>query len=301
MTKYLKYLLPLVSAAIISCGGHGKPDAYGIIDAHGWMIASSEPGQIVSLNVFEGARVEKGSEALRLDTARLALQYKALESQIKALQPTLPDVGKQLDVMYSRRKAIENERARIRPLVESGSVSSKQLDEVEDQLRVLDSQISAMRSNLSRESAAVLANIESLRSQADIVRDQIERCLITCPESGTVTALYIKLHEFVSPGLPIFKLTDYDHPYVDAWLEGGTVSGLSLGDSLTVGTDIPGGGLKMSRGRVSFIAGEAEFTPNKVMTRDSRTKQVYRIRIELPGGEGFKPGMPAEVFISRRP
>ena len=301
MTKNLKYLLPLVFVAVISCSGHGTPDAYGVIDAHGWVISSSEPGQIVSMNVHEGAKMEKGSEALRLDTSRLALQYAALENQIKALRPTLPDVGKQLDVMYSRRKAVENERMRIRPLVEAGSASARQLDEVEDQIRVLDSQISAMRSSLSREAASVLANIESLRSQADIIRDQIERCLVSCPESGTVTALYINLHEFVSPGLPIFKLTDFDHPYVDAWLDGSTVSGLSLGDSLVVGTDIPGGGLKKIRGRVSFIADEAEFTPNKVMTRDSRTRQVDRIRIELPGGEGFKPGMPAEVFVSSRP
>ena len=301
MTKYIKYLFPLIFPLLFSCSGKGTPDAYGIIDANGWMIASSQPGQIVEMNVAEGMTVEKGSEALRLDTAILALQYNALASQIKALQPTLPDVGKQLDVMYSQRKAVENEKVRIRPLVESGSVSAKQIEDIDDKLRVLDSQISAARSNLSRESAAVLANIESLRSQADIIRDQIDRCSISCPESGVVTSLFIKLHEFVAPGIPIFKITDYDHPYVDTWVDGGTLSGISLGDSLTVCTDIPGGGLKQSRGRISFIASEAEFTPNKVMTRDSRTKQVYRVRIDLPGGEGLKPGMAAEVFITSRP
>lgn len=302
MTRHLpiSLLLCLFSGLCLSCSDGDAPDAYGIIDAHSWMIASSEAGQIVSLAVEEGMAVPKGSLACQLDTARLSLQREALQAQMEALRATLPDTRKQLDVLYRQKASLENEKARIEPLVATGTASASQLDNIADQLAVLESQITAAHSSLSRESAAILAQIESLKSQETLVRDQIRHCRIENPESGTVSEVYTKLHEFVAPGHPIYKLTDYDHPFVDAWLDINALTRIALGDSLSVTTDGPDGKRINSRGRISYIASEAEFTPNKVMTRDTRTRQVYRIRIELPASPALKPGLPAEVYLDGR-
>lgn len=289
-------ILCLVALFLLSCAHSGKPVAYGILDAHGWQIAASQPGQIVQLNVEEGMTVQKGSLACQLDTSRLTLQLDALQAQMKSLRATLPDVGKQLEVLYRQKKSLQREKARLEPLVASGTASSKQMEEVDDQLFVLESKITASSSQLSRETSAILANIESLQSQATLLQDQITRCRIENPEDGMVTRVHMHLHEFVAAGQPIFKLTDYDHLYVDAWMDAVTLSGISLGDSLKVCTDAPDGGLFTTRGRVSFIAEEAEFTPNRVMTRDSRTRQVYRIRIDVPASGPLRPGMPAEIY-----
>lgn len=289
-------VLCLAALMLISCKFGSTPDAYGILDARGWQIASPQPGQIVLMDVEEGMTVKKGSLAVQLDTSRLSLQLDALRTQVKALRATLPDVGKQLEVLYRQKKALEREKARLDPLVKSGTASAKQLEEVEDQLFVLEGKIAASSNSLSRETSAILANIESLQSQATLVEDQIRRCRIENPEDGTVTRVHMHLHEFVAAGQPIYKLTDYKHLYVDAWMDAVTLSGIALGDSLKVQTDAPDGGFYSTRGRVSFISEEAEFTPNRVMTRDSRTRQVFRIRIDLPAGGPLKPGMPAEIY-----
>ena len=289
-------ILCLAALLLLSCGNSNKPAAYGILDAHGWQIAASQPGQIVELNVEEGMTVEKGSLACQLDTSRLALQLDALHAQVKSLRATLPDVGKQLEVLYRQKKSLQREKARLEPLVASGTASAKHMEEVDDQLFVLESKITASSSQLSREASAILANIESLQSQATLLKDQIQRCRIENPENGTVTRVHMHLHEFVAAGQPIYKLTDYNNLYVDAWMDAVTLSGIELGDSLTVKTDAPDGGLFETRGRVSFIAEEAEFTPNRVMTRDSRTRLVYRIRIDVPAAGPLKPGMPAEIY-----
>ena len=289
-------LISLAALLILSCGRNQKPDAYGILDAHGWQIASPQAGQIVQLEVEEGMTVKKGSLACQLDTSRLTLQWDALQAQIKSLRATMPNVGQQLEVLYRQRKSLQREKERLEPLVKSGTVSAKQLDEVEDQLFVLESKIAASSNSLSRETSAILANIEALQSQATLLRDQIRRCRIENPEDGTVSRVNMHLHEFIDAGQPIFKLTDYAHLYADAWLDAVTLSGISLGDSLTVKTDAPDGGLYSTKGRVSFISEEAEFTPNKVMTRESRTRQVYRVRIDIPAGGPLKPGMPVEIY-----
>lgn len=290
-------LAGLLLLAALSCNRNRTPDAYGIIDAHSWMIAVSEPGQIVSLDISEGARVEKDAVVGCLDTTRLSLQYQALQSQIQALRPTLPDTGKQMDVLYRQKDALQRERERVAPLVEGGSVSSRQLEDMDDKIRVLDSKIQADRSNLSRETAAVLAQMESLRSQAAIIRDQIASCIIRNPEEGTVTQQFAHLHEFIAAGQPIYKLSDYAHLYVDAWVDGGVLDGVALGDAARVRISAPDGRPAETMGTVTFIAEEAEFTPNRILTRDTRTNMVYRVRISLPLEGKMKPGMPAEVYF----
>ena len=51
-------------------------------------------------------------------------------------------------------------------------------------------------------------------------------------------------------------------------------------------------------GRLSFIAGEAEFTPKSVQTFEERVSLMYHIKIDLDNPEGIlKPGMPADARI----
>ena len=50
------------------------------------------------------------------------------------------------------------------------------------------------------------------------------------------------------------------------------------------------------KGRLTYIASKAEFTPKNVQTRDERVKLVYRVKVGLDNADGFfKPGMPAEA------
>ena len=160
MTRHRSFPVLLWALVLLTaCGRSARPDAYGIIDAHSWMVASSEAGQIVDLQAEEGCRLAQGALAVRLDTGALSLQLRAFESQVRALRPTLPDVGRQLDVLYRQREALAGEQTRGDALVAAGAAPSRKSDDVADQLRVLDSQIAAARSSLSRETAAVLANI----------------------------------------------------------------------------------------------------------------------------------------------
>jgi hypothetical protein len=55
-------------------------------------------------------------------------------------------------------------------------------------------------------------------------------------------------------------------------------------------------------GHVIFIAREAEFTPRNVQTPEERSKQVFRIKIQLDEGlDRLRPGMFADVNLDGRP
>lgn len=293
-----RLILPILLLAV-SCGRGAVPDAYGILEARSWMIAASVPGQIVSMDIHEGDRVDSGEVRVMLDTARLSLQKKALEARMDALRPTLPEERKQIDVLEREKRALASERSRLEPLVASGSVSSKQLDAIDDKISVVDSKITAARSSIGREKAAVLAEMSGLASQLDILNDEIARCSIVNPERGTVTAKYVNLHEFVTAGMPVYKLSDYENLYVDAWLDGDVLSKVSLGSEMDITVDAGSKVSKTLRGTISYIAQEAEFTPNKVMTRDTRATMVYHVRIDILNDGLLRAGMPAEVRLPR--
>ena len=51
-------------------------------------------------------------------------------------------------------------------------------------------------------------------------------------------------------------------------------------------------------GEVVFISRQGEFTPSNVQTLEERSKQVFRIKVDLPQGiTKLRPGMTADVWL----
>jgi len=52
-------------------------------------------------------------------------------------------------------------------------------------------------------------------------------------------------------------------------------------------------------GEISFVADQANFTPEKIETRSDRVGQVYRAKVRiLKGAERLQPGTEGDVFFA---
>jgi HlyD family secretion protein len=90
-------------------------------------------------------------------------------------------------------------------------------------------------------------------------------------------------------------VTDLATPWLTVYVDEPDLDRLRLGQEAEVTTD----GGETRRGRISYIASAAEFTPRNVQTRDERVKLVFKVKIALPNEDGlFKPGMPAEARLA---
>jgi len=90
-------------------------------------------------------------------------------------------------------------------------------------------------------------------------------------------------------------VTDLPNAWLNAYVAEPDLARLRLGQEAEVTTDDG----QSRKGRVSFVASRAEFTPKNVQTRDERVKLVYRIKVALENADGlFKPGMPATAHLS---
>ena len=70
---------------------------------------------------------------------------------------------------------------------------------------------------------------------------------------------------------------------------------LQVGQKLRVTID--SFGKESFTGTVTFVSRQAEFTPSNVQTPEERSKQVFRIKVELPANDRLRPGMSADVWL----
>ena len=117
------------------------------------------------------------------------------------------------------------------------------------------------------------------------------------PVTGVVTETLAEKGELAARGTGIVVVTDLPNAWLNAYVAETDLARLRLGQEAEVVTDDG----QLRKGRVSFVASRAEFTPKNVQTRDERVKLVYRIKVALENEDGlFKPGMPATARLQRR-
>src|SRR4029453_19619280 len=95
-----------------------------------------------------------------------------------------------------------------------------------------------------------------------------------------------------APGRPLPPLSDPGDLFVRAFVPETQIGNVKVGQEATVTTDSP---TEPYTGTVSFVASEAQFTPNNVETKDQRTKLVFEVRVRVSETSGaLKAGMPVD-------
>ena len=83
--------------------------------------------------------------------------------------------------------------------------------------------------------------------------------------------------------------------YLKAYVTGTQVSGLKVGQAVSVFLDQPEGGLRTLKGTIQWVSDQAEFTPKMIQTREERVSLVYAIKVAVANDGTIKIGMPGEV------
>lgn len=144
------------------------------------------------------------------------------------------------------------------------------------------------------------AEIRQAEAEVQVVQTRIRDAVAVSPVDGVVLVRAAEPGEVRPAGSPVVTVGDLAHPWLRAYINETDLGRVRIGTDVSVRTDsFPG---KTYRGRVSFIASEAEFTPHQIQTEEERVRLVYRIKIDLenPNGE-LKSNMPADAEIPLLP
>lgn len=303
MTKNMTMIMNIKSGLVFAalalvaagCGKNIEYDACGQVDATQVTVSAENAGRVLSMAVEEGEVVTAGQLLGALDSVQTYLQIMELRERIAGSSSRLVDIKKQGQPNLSQLENLQSEYERYSKLLEGNATTRKQVDDLTDKIAVLKAQIAAQTQSWERGNASVRSEVQGYEIQLARLEDQLAKCRIVAPVSGTVLTRYAETGEFVTLGKPLFKVADLDQTYVRAYFSSAQLSGLKLNDTVTVIPDDGTASPKRIQGRVIWISEQSEFTPKNIQTRDERADLVYAVKVAVPNDGTLRLGMYAYV------
>ena len=287
----------LLSLLAVGCGNRDDFDATGTFEATEVTVSAEANGRILCFDVEEGDSVEAAVPVGAIDTVQLYLQKLQLERQVASARSSRPDVRKQATALREQIAQQQTERRRVENLLKDGAATTKQLDDIDAQLKILQGQLDALLSTLHNNLASIDENSSAIELQIAQIEDRLSKCRIVSPVGGTVLAKYAEAGELAAVGRPLIKVADLGQVYLRAYFTSEQLSSLRLGQQVTVTADFGGDERIDYPGRITWIASESEFTPKSIQTRNSRANLVYAVKIAVKNDGCLKLGLYGEVKL----
>lgn len=289
-----------MAAAVIAAGCSSQgPDASGIFEFATTNIASECNGRIMAQYVSEGEKVTSGQELFLIDTIQYSVQKNTLLAQRKAAQTQQTDSDIQTAVLRDRLATLESEYGRAHRLVEKGALPRKQADDIQTEITITRSQLSAAEDKIRMSNDAVMQNIAALDAQIDGLNRMIDKCHIKSPIDGDVTGLYVRTGEIAVAGRTMLRISDTDKAELKAYFTSGQLQNVKVGDKVQVVASYGQNQTRTYEGTVTWISSEHEFSPKYIPTAEERTNLVYASKISV-GNDGYiKAGINGEVYLKK--
>ena len=275
--------------------GDKEYDATGTFEATETTVAAEQAGTLLTFSLEEGDNIGAGTEVGLIDTTQLWLKISQTEASKAVYQSQKPDQEKQIAATRQQLAKARTEQQRYKELVADGAAPSKMLDDASSQVQVLQRQLDAQVSALQTSTNALSRQMDAADVQVRQLRDQLLKCHIKSPASGTVLEKYVERGEYVTPGKPLFKIGDVRHMYLRAYITSAQLKNVKTGQKVKVFADYGGGQKKEYVGTVTWISSRSEFTPKTILTDDERADLVYAVKIAIETDGYVKIGMYGEV------
>lgn len=296
MKKYILPVLAIIStAAVQSCSNDIPFDACGQIEATQVTVSAEVNGRILELDIMEGDKVNEGDLIGAIDSTQIVLQIAELRERIEGAGSRMVDIRRQSEPNKTQLASLEKDLERYSNLLDNNAATRKQVDDINDKIRILKAQMDAQEQSWERGNSNVLSEMGVYEVQLAQKEDQLAKCRITVPVSGTILTKYAEKGESVTTGKPLYKLADLDEVFVRAYFTTAQLAGMKLGDTVTVIPDDGTSSPKEYKGTVTSISSQAEFTPKNIQTRDERADMVYAVKVAVPNDGSLRLGMYAYI------
>lgn len=287
-----------IAVLLAACGsGNSDYDASGVFETTEITVSSQGTGEIRRLDIREGQTVQAGQAVGCIDTVQLHLKRQELLGSLCAAASRRYDVERQVASLRQELATQQRERERYERLVRDRAAGGKQVDDIDARIALLQKQLAAQQETLENGNRGVDGQLAVLRAQLAQVDDQLRRCVVTSPATGTVLAKYAEPGEFATQGRSLFLVGDLAHLYLRAYFTAPQLTELRIGQRVTVLADQGDDGRREYPGTVAWISDKAEFTPKTIQTRDERANLVYAVKVAVENDGYIKRGMYGEVRI----
>lgn len=282
---------------MIACSKGGmEHDAMGTFEATEIIVSAEQTGKLMFFDAEESAELTKGEQVGLIDTVQLQLRAMRLGATKEVYASQRPDINKQIAVTKQQLEKAELEVKRYSALVHDNAANRKQLEDAESSVRVLRRQLDAQLSQLNNTTGSLNRQMDAAEIERWQVIDQLRKCHITSPISGTVLEKYAEAGEYAVPGKPLFKIADVSDMTLRTYVTAQQLTSLKIGQQVRVYADLGEDDSREYKGVIEWISDKAEFTPKTIQTRDERANLVYAVKVKVKNTDGIlKIGMYGEA------
>lgn len=276
IAAFIVMAVVLIALLFLSQQKSGPLVVSGIVEADEIRVGSRVGGRVLKVLVEEGTAVCAGATLVELEPFDL-LERKAEAQQLLAQAA--------VDVR-SEEHALLQEGSRIEDIARAEA----QLEEAEQELKM------RQHGYRTEEIAEAKARRDAFDAAVRAIERQISELRISAPSESVVEAIELQPGDLLSANAPAVALVDRRRMWVRAYVPENHLN-LTPHQAVNVRIDsFPG---RIFKGEIVFVARQAEFTPANVQTPEERSKQVFRIKVQLTDDlDVLRPGMAADVILS---
>ncbi len=298
--------------ALAACDEKPKEPVYlGYVEGERITVAAPESGWIEEVYVGEGDAVVAGQKLFRLEARREAAQRDAAKARLDQSAAELADLltGKRADEIRAVEAQVaqaeanlglaQRERVRQQELSNSPAANPQRLDQARSNFEAERARLAELQAQLrvarlpAREDQIAAARAQMEASAAALTEAEVRLGdrTIAARAGGQVERLVRRTGDLAPAGGAVVTLVPPEGIHVRIYAPEADLASLRIGSRLAVSCD---GCARALTAEVSFVAGEAEFTPPVIYAVESRKKLVYLVKAR-PSAPGLKPGQPIEA------
>lgn len=253
----------------------GFARANGRIEVERADVSTKYPGRVAEILVREGDAVARGDVVARMDTAETVAQVAAARAAVRRAEEGVSRAKAEVAIRAADLKLAEVEVGRTAELERKSIAATAELDRRTAQRDVATASLAAANAAVSDAAAAV----EAARAQLAQVEAVLSDMTLRAPVTGRVEYKLAQPGEVIAAGGRVATLLDLSDVTMTLFLPTGEAGRVALGGEGRIVLDAAPNFVVPAT--VSFVAGEAQFTPKYVETADEREKLMYRVKLAI--------------------
>ena len=214
------------------------------------ILSSKTVGNILSVHVREGDRVQAGQLLIEVDDRDSQSQLQKAEAGLREALAGLEEIEQNVRAAEAAKRAAEAGKSlalvtfnRYQALLDQRSASQQEFDEVQAKMKIAEAEADRagrMLQALMAKKSQVLAKVE--QAKADITRAQIYVSYgrITSPMKGVVVSKQADIGLLAAPGVPLLTVEDNSRYRLEVSVEDSMLGKIGLGASSQISIDAMG-------------------------------------------------------------
>jgi multidrug resistance efflux pump len=296
-----RHLILWVLMGLLACDRSGRRSVSGTIETDEVRVASRYGGRVAQLHAEEGDTLRPGQPIVTLDATELRARRDQaaalLEELVRGPRPAEVDAARaDWQSLVAELDWARVDEKRAAELFQQQVIAAEARDAAVSRARRLAEAAEAAKRRYELLAEGTRPErIAQARAQLAEVDAQLREMQIVSPTNTVLEVLNVKVGDVLPANREVATLVMPDRLWVRVYVPEPWLGRIQLGQKLDVRTDSSS---ETFQGVVEQINRQAEFTPRNVQTVEDRVRQVFGVKVRLPGDTGaLRAGMSVDVFF----